>query len=250
MNFRKLLALSSLGVLSCGLIFGDGLSIHNVSAAEKNIPERLDKIKTNKTVNDGDHKYGKPLKVYISETTGVQIEVHAKNAKESEAIRKEKGWSKNEPVEIIKDKKASMETSDYIDPQKEQDILVQPMHTDTSEWDVVGTEYWTMDFSYSSWFVDTIWHSHGGDYKFVLPAHKSDGRELEAVGDVQLWENDPDNPDDFVAEWEFGPSSYDISYIARGISGYVDGDKAEFYTKHKPYYATSTKKLENVMYYD
>lgn len=261
MKYSKLFGVVGLSVMSCGLIFGSGLS--KVEAGE-NMPERLDKIKTNKTVNDGDFKYGKPLKVYISESTGVRVEVHAQNAVDAKGIRKERGWTDNEPVEIIQDKKDSAKTNNFIEPKKnlsktknfiepiKNRSIMQPLGVDTSGWDLVGSEYWTVNFSYS-WYYDTIWHSHGGDYEFVIPAHSQNGQTTNPYGRVQLFESDPSiDPDEFVAEWDFAPSKYNIEYIVRGISNFVDGDDnlAEFYTYHKSWYATSSGRIDGVKYYD
>ncbi|RBP84039.1 hypothetical protein DFO70_1652 [Cytobacillus firmus] len=48
------------------------------------------------------HQGEKPLKVFKSESTGVEVEVHATNPEEAEKIKKEQGWTDNEPVTIMK----------------------------------------------------------------------------------------------------------------------------------------------------
>lgn len=48
------------------------------------------------------HQGETPLKVYKSESTGVQAEVHAANPEDAEKIKEEQGWTDNEPVTIVK----------------------------------------------------------------------------------------------------------------------------------------------------
>lgn len=119
--------------------------------------------------------------------------------------------------------------------------------TDTSGWDLVGTEYWNMtgDANKAEW--DTTWHSHGGDYMFRIPAHAAMGTTWPA-GHVDLWEYDPADNDDAVVGFDFGPSNFASDYVVRGIGAYYDGADgyAEFYTVHRANYTVSGGKIDNV----
>jgi hypothetical protein len=94
----------------------------------------------------------------------------------------------------------------------------------TGDWDDLGEHTFTDE--------SKIFLSGGGDFKICL---SSDSQ----LGDYQLYEEDPYNPDDIVYTNDGTksisiPSGNDFQfgcYVYKNISGYVDGDQAEFYLK-------------------
>jgi hypothetical protein len=94
----------------------------------------------------------------------------------------------------------------------------------TGDWDYQGSDEFTDE--------SEIFLSGGGDFKVCL---SSDSQP----GDYQLYEEDPYNPDDIVYTNDGTksisiPSGNDFQfgcYVYKNISGYVDGDQAEFYLK-------------------
>ncbi|ASV70247.1 MULTISPECIES: hypothetical protein [Cytobacillus] len=253
MSKKRIFKSAGVGVMSLGIWFGTiGFTGNYVEASDN--PIEIESVKSSRTVTDSDYKYGKPLKIYESEATGIQVEVHASNPEEAKQIKQVNGWSDNEHIEIMKDKSKLEQTQQYVDPEKDLPSI-QPQHNDTPGWDLVGTEYWIMEYT-GKIQVDTVWHSHGGDYKFTLPGHfAAIVLNNKATGTAELWENDPLNPDDYVTSWRYKPVYYDVDYIIRGISKFTDGSNklAEFYTTHWGNYSEEkdgSSKLQGVKYYD
>ncbi|RBP84040.1 hypothetical protein DFO70_1653 [Cytobacillus firmus] len=253
---KKVFSTIALGTMALGVLFGAGSPIKPASA---NGADGQTVAKTAKEFHQGE----KPLKVFKSEATGIEVEVYASNPDDAGKIKKEQGWKDNEPVKIMKDKDKAknneVKTSfnNAINATRSSLInnfgtIKASAHTDTGGWDVVGTEKWIMD-KYWDLQTDTIWHSHGGDYMFRLPAHTSSGATgngADPVGYAELYEDDGSLGDDYVGSWNYYPSSYSIDYIVRNIGSFVDGSYAEFYTTHAGNYSPPYGRIENVKYYD
>ncbi|MEH6987321.1 hypothetical protein [Cytobacillus firmus] len=200
------------------------------------------------------------LEIFQSEATGTRGEVRALNAKEAKIARKEEGLpNKVTTVKIIKDKNIASENQKHPGNENLEKYSLQvknrgtgtitPFGTDTSGWDLVGTEYWLINMS---WQTDTVWHSHGGDYSVVIPPHY---QSEHAFGEVRLYDHDSDfNNDEFIGAKRFYPSnSVSKRYTWSGLSSYIDGDNklVETYTKHYTnYFLPGDSRLYNVKYYD
>ncbi|WP_058306264.1 hypothetical protein [Gracilibacillus massiliensis] len=136
--------------------------------------------------------------------------------------------------------------------KKENESLITPFAGDGS-WDVVGSDNWLMTGDDSNLRTDATFHSLGGDYGFKVPPHDYD--EFLGYNDlgivVELWEEDVGSGnDDYVGTFAVkGAANYTLIYAARGVNAFVDGARAEFYTKHGSNY-TVPGNFINVTYLD
>ncbi|MER2007419.1 MAG: hypothetical protein ABS939_08190 [Psychrobacillus sp.] len=122
-------------------------------------------------------------------------------------------------------------------------------------WDLKGTEPWILNGNGTPQ-KDSTYRSSGGDYMMRVPAHKLYSKtpiyDLGPSTAVTLYEEDPDNPDDYVTSWTVFPSSTSKDYVVRNINRFLDGanNYAEFYTMHENMYSTDGGRIEGVKYYD
>ncbi|MBT2687775.1 hypothetical protein J7I93_06260 [Bacillus sp. ISL-47] len=114
---KKVFGTIGLGAMALGVLLGAGSPIEQVSA---NGVDGQTIAQTAKEFHQGE----KPLKVYKSEATGVEVEVYASNPEDAEKIKKEKGWTDNEPVKIMKDKDKAKKSEKK---QPSTKLLTQPL---------------------------------------------------------------------------------------------------------------------------
>ena len=255
MNKKKIVATLGLGTMALGILFGAGTPIQK---AEASTPETLENYKQRST----EHNKGeKPVHVYKDAQTGVYIEVYAVNPAERGLLMKEQNWKENDSIEVTgKDAKPNKDdlkiekalqglTTGFI---KNFGTIKAEAGTDTSGWDLVGTEYWLMYADIVNQQRDTTWHSHGGDYSFVLPAHSAySSPQTSDWGTAVLWDNDGGvSADDRIGQVDYSPSSYERRYTYTGMSAWLDGAELEPYTVHQQTYAPYGNSLSNVRYYD
>ncbi|NRG48338.1 hypothetical protein HRF87_27015 [Bacillus sp. CRN 9] len=234
----------------------DCLQAEAVKKAGKSVEKAKKAFKEMGT--DGTEGNDTLLEVFQSESTGIRGEVRALNAEEANIAKEELGYSdKVTKVKIVKDKDASSEPQKHpgnenLEKFKNQSLLlkptgkVTPLGTDTSGWDLVGTEYWVINFS---WQTDTVYHSHGGNYSVLIPPHNRKNGQAT----VRLYDHDPDfNNDEFIGVHTVKPSASVSTRVTwSGLNNYTDGDNglAETYTKHYTTYVLG-ENLQNVKYYD
>ncbi|MBD7939563.1 MULTISPECIES: hypothetical protein [Cytobacillus] len=206
--------------------------------------------------SDGSETEDTLLEVFQSESTGVRGEVRAVNAEEAIIAKEEVGYpDKVTKVKIIKDKDASLEThkhpgNENLEKFENESLLpnptIKPFGKDTSGWDLVGTEYWKINFS---WQTDTVWHSHGGNYSVLIPKHNNFKNETV----IRLYDHDPNfNKDEFIGTKTVTTSTKVATRVTwSGLNNYIDGDNklVETYTMHYNYYVLG-ENLQNVRYYD
>lgn len=259
LNKKKVFGIVGTGAIALGLVFGVGSPLEQVSASEEPVT-----LKEHKQKSTEFHQGEKPARVFKDAQTGVYTEVYASDPKEREALMKEQGWTEKDPILIVnkeKNKKTKGKFEDTLESLSAGLIntfgtITASAGTDTSGWDWVGTEYWLMYANKDRVERDTTWHSHGGDYMFRLPAHSYTSLQSGAsrpLGAATLFDYDGGlntTGDDYITEWEYYPSAYNVDYSVSGMSNFLDGGEAEPYTTHRQNYAVYDNKLYNVKYYD
>jgi hypothetical protein len=261
MNKKKVFGIVGTGAMALGLLFG----AENPFQAEASTPAKVESLKEYKTKLTEHKKHGeRPAHVTKDAQTGVYVEIYAENPAEREALMKEQGWTEKDPIEIVnkaKDKpvKSKFEESVSLGFNFLGDnfgTISASAGVDTSSWDWVGTEYWNIYPDINKKERDTTWHSHGGDYSFILPAHSANalqaGKE-HYIGFADLYDFDGglnNTGDDYITTFDYAPSSYNIRYSVSGMSSWLDGGEAEPYTIHYQTYGKVENKLYSVRYYD